>query len=44
MWWSAENRLRRLRAKFPKARNPVVATKIEKLEAILEVDNDASNA
>ena len=44
MWWSAENRLKRLRAKFPKARNPVVATKIEKLEAQLEVKRNASDA
>ena len=39
MWWSAKNRLERIKAKWPKARNPAVQAKIEKLQAKIEAED-----
>jgi len=39
MWWSAKNRLERIKAKWPKARNPAVQTKMERLQAKIKEDS-----
>jgi len=38
MWWSAKNRLERMKAKWPKARNPAVQTKMERLQAKIDAE------
>jgi len=37
-WWSSKNRLERMKAKWPKARNPAVQIKMERLQAKIDAE------